>query len=261
VPENDEATPEPKRPPVFYGGGSAISNDWIGSYMVYPSLSPTFQAATLATPKEPRQIFVAYPYKLYPKTDYRKVFKSLAVAFDVKFVFADEKITTLHILEKIEGYIKASQFGIYDISGWNPNVTLELGLAFGLGEKAYIAMDPSKTNVSEVPADLRGLDRIQYDSYTQFEEKLGELIGQELPLLKTHEAQNQLEQLRRQILALLADAESGLKIGDIAKAFGVTTALAQVVVRQLVGKGLRTEGAKKGTRYILDPATLPNSDA
>lgn len=74
--------------------------------------------------------------------DYRRIFRSLTSAFEVKFVFADEKITNLHILKKIENYIRESQFGIYDISGWNANVTLELGLALGLEETAYIAIDP-----------------------------------------------------------------------------------------------------------------------
>lgn len=41
--------------------------------------------------RKPRQVFVAYPYTLYDKNDYRKPFKELAKAFDVQFVFADEK--------------------------------------------------------------------------------------------------------------------------------------------------------------------------
>jgi hypothetical protein len=76
--------------------------------------------------RKPRQIFVAYPYTLYDKADYRKPFAELGKAFDVQFVFADQKITTLHILQKIADYIRSSRFGIYDISGWNANVTLEL---------------------------------------------------------------------------------------------------------------------------------------
>src|SRR5262245_57641252 len=125
--------------------------------MATPEPSPL--AVGLPQPaKDQRQVFVAYSYNLYPRADYRKVYQELGRAFQVKFVFADEKITTLHILQKIADYIRGSRFGIYDISGWNANVTLELGLAFGLNERAYIAIDPSKTTVTEVPADLRGLD-------------------------------------------------------------------------------------------------------
>jgi hypothetical protein len=60
--------------------------------------------------RNPRQIFVAYSYKLYPKADYRKVYQELSKAFQVEFVFADEKITNLHILQKIANYIRFFAF-------------------------------------------------------------------------------------------------------------------------------------------------------
>ena len=220
-------------------------------------VTPGFRAAALPK-KIDRQVFVAYSYRLYPKADYRKVFTSLTAAFDVRFVFADEKITNLHILEKIKNYIVASQFGIYDISGWNPNVTLELGLALGLGEAAYVAIDPSRTTVEEVPADLRGIDRIQYVSYSELEDKLGQLIAQEMPVPRTHEAENQLVDLRKRVFTIVS-TENGLRIADIARALGVSTALAQVVIKPLVGAGLCTEGQRRGTKYYLDPKNFETS--
>jgi hypothetical protein len=45
-----------------------------------------------------KQVFVAYAYNLYDQRDYRKVYASLEKAFGVKFIFADEKITNMHIL-------------------------------------------------------------------------------------------------------------------------------------------------------------------
>jgi predicted nucleotide-binding protein len=201
--------------------------------------------------RKPRQVFVAYSYKLYPKADYRRVFNDLKAAFQVEFVFADEKITNLHILQKIVNYIRESRFGLYDISGWNPNVTLELGLAYGLAEKAYIAIDPSKTNVDEVPADLRGLDRIQYASYADLSAGVEKLLLQEFPLAPTHDVENQLRQLRAQAVSATADSE-GLKIPDIAQLLGVSVDMAKVIVRPLVGDKLRIEGIKRGVRYYLN---------
>lgn len=201
--------------------------------------------------RKPRQIFVAYSYKLYPKADYRRVFNELKKAFQVDFVFADEKITNLHILQKIANYIRESRFGIYDISGWNPNVTLELGLAFGLGEKSYIAIDPSKTDIAEVPADLRGIDRIQYGSYTELSAGVERLMLQEFPVQPTHDVENQLRQLREQAVQLVSDSE-GIKIVDIAQLLGVSVDMAKVVVKPLVGSRLRIEGIKRGARYFLN---------
>lgn len=201
--------------------------------------------------RKPRQVFVAYSYRLYPKADYRRVFNDLRAAFKVEFVFADEKITNLHILQKIANYIRESRFGIYDISGWNPNVTLELGLAFGLAEKAYIAIDPSKTPVDEVPADLRGLDRIQYGSYAELLSGVEKLLLQEFPLVPTHDVENQLRQLRAQAVSAVGESE-GLKIPDIARLLGVSVDMAKVIVRPLIGDKLRIEGIKRGARYYLN---------
>ena len=199
--------------------------------------------------KIPRQVFVAYPYALYPKEDYRKVYKEVAKAFDVKFIFADERITSLHILQKIANYIASSQFGIYDISGWNANVTLELGIAFGYEETTFIAMDPSKTPVQEVPADLRGIDRIQYGSYSELQEKLESLIAQELPISRAHEAENQLNILREEAVKLVGTSD-GLGVAAIAKALGINTDLAKVVIKPLVGAQIQSKGRKRGTKYF-----------
>jgi len=214
--------------------------------------TPSPLAVGLPQPaKNQRQIFVAYAYNLYPKDDYRRPYQELAKAFQVQFVFADEKITNLHILQKIARLHSRSRFGIYDISGWNANVTLELGLAFGLNERAYIAIDPAKTPVQEVPADLRGIDRIQYASYAELQNQGGGLLAQEVPVPRTHEAENQLQQLRKQTMELVRQSE-GLRIGDIAHALGISIDLAKVVVKPLVAVDLRIEGVKKGAKYFLN---------
>jgi len=132
--------------------------------------------------KQITQVFVAYSYRLYPATDYRLVFRSLENLFEIKFFFADEKITNNQILGKIEGLIRDTDFGIYDITGWNPNVTLELGLALGLDrhQDVYIAFnkDINPSDAQEVPADLRGKDRIQFSSLGEFRQKLHVLLRQ-----------------------------------------------------------------------------------
>lgn len=132
--------------------------------------------------RKPRQVFVAYPYMVYDKIDYRRPFNDVGKAFDVQFVFADQKITILHILQKIADYIRSSRLGIYDISGWNANVTLELGLAYGMGEKAYVITNPKQHVAGEVPSDLRGLDRLQYTSFSELQGALEQILNQELPI-------------------------------------------------------------------------------
>jgi hypothetical protein len=199
--------------------------------------------------RKPRQVFVAYPYTLYDKADYRRPFTEVGKAFDVQFVFADQKITTLHILQKIADYIRSSRLGIYDISGWNANVTLELGLAYGMGEKAYVITNPKQHAAGEVPSDLRGLDRLQYTSFNQLQAAIEQILTQELPIQPTHTVEGQLDSLREQVERVVGESE-GLRIADLASLMGVSVEVAKLVVHPLVGKSLRTEGTKKGTRYF-----------
>jgi hypothetical protein len=130
--------------------------------------------------QERRQVFVAYSYRLYPKADYRKVYKEIEKSQDVTFVFADEKITNVPILKKIET-IRAADFAIFDVSGWAPSVALELGFAMALGDRWYVAIDPSKTDAKDVPQDLCGLGRIEYGSLSELSEKLETLLKQRYP--------------------------------------------------------------------------------
>ncbi len=51
---------------------------------------------------------------------------------------------------------------MFDISTWNPNVALEIGLAEGLGVDYYILLN--RKLKKNVPADIQGLQRIEYDS-------------------------------------------------------------------------------------------------
>jgi hypothetical protein len=198
-----------------------------------------------------RKVFVAYAYNLYPADDYRRIFRDLTKAFKVEFRFADEKITSLHIMGKIRDMIRESAFGIYDVSSWNPNVTLELGLAMGMEARFFIVFNPQKQDLSEVPSDIRGMDRLQYRSFSELEQRLASLLSQELPLPKEHEIVDQLTQLREDCVKLL-DGNSGLRISEIAQALKVPTEMAKIIVRPLVDDGVVEKvGATKGAKYRI----------
>lgn len=210
----------------------------------------TEQLALPALPQR-KQVFVAYSYRLYPKADYRKVYKELEEKFDVTFIFADEKITNMHIMKKIETFIRGSDFSIFDISGWNPNVTLELGFAMAATEQWYIAIDPSKTEIKEVPSDLRGLDRIEYSSYTELGDKLGILLEQRYPKRPRPSIDGFLEDRRADVRALVKD-HPGLTIISLAQLLSVEVTVAQLIVKPLLESGeLATTGVRRGTKYYL----------
>lgn len=199
-----------------------------------------------------KQVFVAYSYKLYPKDDYRRVYKDLEQKFDVTFIFADEKITNMHIMKKIESYIRNSDFSIFDISGWNPNVTLELGFAMAAGDNWYIALDPKHTEIQEVPSDLRGLDRIQYTSYSDFGSRLSVLMEQWYPPARPRGTIDEfLDERRNEVRTLLRESP-GLTVVSIAQVLNLEVQVVQLTLRPLLESGeLTTTGVRKGTKYFL----------
>jgi hypothetical protein len=136
--------------------------------------------AMTRSPSEGKQIFVAYSYGLYQGPDFRQVFERVARRTGSEFVFADTRFTSEHILDKITRMIHEADFSLFDISDWNPNVTLELGVAKESGKPWYILIDPSKSTgaIHEAPSDLRGFDRVQYGSFDELERGLVRLLTQ-----------------------------------------------------------------------------------
>jgi hypothetical protein len=200
------------------------------------------------TPPVNKKVFVAYAYNLYDKRDYRKTFANLESAFGVQFIFADEKITNMHILAKITSYIDAADFSLFDISSWNPNVTLELGIALAKSDQWYICFNPDKTDLKEVPSDIRGIDRIQYNSFSDLEDKLTVLLEQRYPRSVPRSVDDFLLDIQNRITDLL-NRQPGLRSAEIATVLNMDKRFVQMAVSGLIGQSLRMEGRTKGARY------------
>jgi len=72
---------------------------------------------------------------------------------------ADHRVLTIPLLEKIRQQILEADVIIGDITGRNPNVFYELGLAHALGKKVIlITMD----TIEDVPSNIRHLEFIKY---------------------------------------------------------------------------------------------------
>lgn len=127
------------------------------------------------------KVFVACPYgKRFPFARFKKALSFLPL----RFVYADTQIKTQQLLEKIRGEIAKSDFALFDVTGWNPNVTLELGLADGLNRSYYILYNQKKK--SEVPADIRGLQRFGYNKIDSGENSLVIQLAEHLVKPLTH---------------------------------------------------------------------------
>lgn len=196
------------------------------------------------------QVFVACPYMLFPLDDYKKVFGSIAKSFSVDFRFADEQITNQHVLTKIVNHIRDADISLFDITGWNPNVALELGIAVGLGRRYFILLNQKFDQSKEVPSDIKGIDRIQYSSNSELEARLTILIKQEMPLV-TSQSDSAFDNLKKRIIDALT-ANPGMSLTRIAEAVQEDKKLLQPIIRAMVvGDELKTKGQKKGMVYFI----------
>ena len=123
-------------------------------------------------------VFVAYPYRI-PAEEFRQAFDDARADLDVRFEYADERITNKHVLDKIVEMIGEADLSLFDITHWNPNVTLELGVAMGRGFNYFILWNPNVGDKDEPPADLGGIDRVQYTSYEELTAKVRRLLEQQ----------------------------------------------------------------------------------
>lgn len=204
--------------------------------------------------KRTRQVFVAYPYNLYPGADYRRVYKDVGREFGVEFVFADERISNEHVMAKILRDIRASDFSVFDISGWNPNVTLELGMAYALDAPHYICYNPEHNARKDVPSNLRGFSRIQYDSLSKLGDGMVALLDQQYPR-ESESLEEHAVRMRRMVARLLKDAGArGMSAAQISDALHCNRRMARVIVEGMLEDGeASSSGAGRGTRYVLRP--------
>jgi len=114
--------------------------------------------------------FVAHEFSVEKKDDLRRAMEEALADLGLTPYYADAEVRQGHIfMDKILPKIRHTRFGIYDISNpEKPNVFLELGAAIAMGKPYFIICRTG----TEIPADLQGLDRIEYQSYSELAEQL-----------------------------------------------------------------------------------------
>ncbi|WP_138296421.1 MULTISPECIES: TIR domain-containing protein [unclassified Clostridium] len=81
---------------------------------------------------------------------------------------ADNQSSTIDLMCKVCREIQSCKFAIINISGSNPNVMFELGLAYGLGKNVILIKDKN----TEVPSDIKGIEYIEYYHAKDLQDKL-----------------------------------------------------------------------------------------
>jgi hypothetical protein len=105
------------------------------------------------------RVFVGCPYgKPFDYPAFKKALSKIPIAW----YYADTSIRSKHLLANLSKDIRVVDFCVFDVSLWNPNVTLELGLAQGSGKGYYILANQKQSK--DVPSDIKGIQRIEYNS-------------------------------------------------------------------------------------------------
>ena len=113
-------------------------------------------------------VFALMPFN--PSFDelYYNIIKTSIEEFGYACLRADEQVGSRRIMDDIWNSIKEAKFLIADLTGKNPNVFYELGLAHAL-EKAVILLTQS---FDDVPFDLKHIRIIKYNNNQEGRKKL-----------------------------------------------------------------------------------------
>jgi len=218
-------------------------------------------------------VFVGHPFAgRFPVQRFRRIFRDLP--FNV--TWGDTGVETRDLLHVIKTRILKADYSIFDLTNWNPNVALELGLSEGLRRRQkeyYILLNTRRSQ--EVPSDIRGIERLQYQSY-DFKPKVG--LGDQLVtrlLVKEYWVKKIWKSipdagkgLAKRILALhiLGRMRSGKPITrDDVRALAKGTGLRQSDLREVLGaltrrRFLKRSRSKRELAYVLRQGLFRNVD-
>jgi CheY-like chemotaxis protein len=115
-------------------------------------------------------VFVGMPFAL--DDVYRFSIKPVIESFNLKSWRADEDKKTGDISCKICGTLQSCRFAIMDVSTLNPNVCMEIGLAYGYGKHVILL----KNKQTRLPSNLAGMEYVEYSTLESLNSRLPDYI-------------------------------------------------------------------------------------
>ncbi|HCW63617.1 MAG: hypothetical protein ABGW88_18150 [Leeuwenhoekiella sp.] len=103
--------------------------------------------------------FVVMPFSMLYQIEYENIIKPCLEELHIKCIRGDEIYSKQRIMDDIWDSIKSCRFVIAELTGKNPNVLYEIGLAHAIGKPVIILT----RNSDDVPFDLKDLRYLYYD--------------------------------------------------------------------------------------------------
>jgi hypothetical protein len=146
------------------------------------------------------QVFVGCPFLTAIRRNYDKLKSELERETPLHIVLADTTAisSTDYLLEHITNLIRESAACVFDVTGGNPNVSVEVGIAHALPADFLLALytrkprsqrDAEETLQREgelrpIISDLQGRNRVEYKTYGTLKEQLTRRYLDRLPYMK-----------------------------------------------------------------------------
>jgi hypothetical protein len=154
----------------------------------------------------PELLFLGVPFRPPLRRRYDRLKRELEAQTPLHLVLADTTAISSsdYLLDHITRLIEQSAGCIFDATGGNPNVSLEVGIAHALGADFLLALNtrgghgsPGRRRASggkreadrtkPIIADLQGRNRIEYKTYAGLKRQVLERYLRKLPLLQRWE--------------------------------------------------------------------------
>jgi hypothetical protein len=144
-----------------------------------------------------QQVFIGCPFRSAIRKNYNTLKKHLERETPLHVVLADTTAisSTDYLLEHIADLIRESAGCIFDATGGNPNVSLEVGIAHALPADFLLTMYTRKPRTQKkalekagetkpIISDLQGRNRVEYKTFPALKEQILKRYLADLPYMK-----------------------------------------------------------------------------
>lgn len=175
---------------------------------------------------KPYQVFIGCPFAKEIRSSYDRLKREVEGETPLSLVLADTVGITSsnYLLDSITTLIRESVSCIFDATGGNPNVSLEVGIAHTMPVGFLLTMrtrkplaksqqreagHPGSREIRSIISDLQGKNRIEYKEYGGLRRQLDQRYFAHLPIMKRwHAFAKQNKEMVPYALQLFSDLRS-----------------------------------------------------
>jgi len=202
------------------------------------------------------RVFFGFPYEFDRDfgDDYRGILRRACSDLGAEYVFGDKEFTADSLVSKMNSCIDSCEYAFFDITGFNPSVMMELGIAFHSKGRLFFMYDEAKHRNSaivkatkdQIPTNIRGQDHFTYRTLYDLDFGVRSSLRNALGIGKSS-----LQDLKLKINGILRKKPQ--RIGEIAETLGNVEkdSVAQALFVLRAEKKVECNGIGMGARWSL----------